>query len=313
MTIPGDYSTIFLHIPKTAGTTLRSIIEDNFPADQSYFLYIGNALHPGMEQFSALTEEDKRKIKIFSGHFHFGFHRHLPQPCKYITVLREPVDRTVSLYHHLLQEENARHDKSVAEIQERIRREKLSLEGFVTSGITLDTDNAQTRILSGESPRFGQCSHETLEKAKRNLREDIAVAGLTERFDESVMLIHKVLGWPVPLYVKKNVSGRRSKKEAASPKTLEVIRRFNTLDTELYNYAQGLLDEQIERLGPSFQRELEEFKIANRYFQKWFENRKSVHELQLELDNLTHSLSWKLTGPLRKIAGMVKRAKSGKS
>lgn len=309
MTIPGDCSTIFIHIPKTAGTTLRSIIEDNFPADQSYFLYIGNALHPGMEEFSALTEEEKRKIKIFSGHFHFGFHQHLPQPCKYITVLREPVERTISLYHHLLQAENARHDQSVAEIQERMRRENLSLEGFVTSGITLDTDNAQTRILSGESPEFGQCGQATLDKAKQNLREHIAVAGLTERFDESVMLIHKVLGWPVPLYVKKNVSGRKSKREDAPPGTLEVIRRFNALDMELYRYAQGLLDERIERLGPAFRKEIEEFKIANRYFQKWFKNRKTVGELQLELDNMTHSLSWRLTGPLRKIAGIVKSAK----
>jgi Galactose-3-O-sulfotransferase len=309
MSVTNDHSTIFIHIPKTAGTTLRSIIEDHFPAEQLYFIYIGNASHPGMDEFLALTEAEKKQIKIFCGHQAFGFHRHLPQPCKYITVMREPVERTVSLYHHLLQEKHARHDQSVADMQRRIKSENLTLEGFVSSGITLDTDNAQTRILSGESPDFGQCGRDTLEKAKANLREHFAVAGLTERFDESVMLIHKVLGWPTPLYARKNVSGRRSHKEDIPPETLAAIRRFNALDTELYGYAQELLDEKIERLGTSFQREIEEFKIANRYFQEWFGKRNTMNELQLQLDNMTSSWSWRLTGPLRKIVGMLKTTK----
>jgi len=296
MSKTNDSSTIFIHIPKTAGTTLRSIIEDHFPANQLYFLYIGNALHPGMEEFSALTDEEKRKIKLFCGHFHFGYHRYLPQPCKYITVLRDPVERTVSLYHHLLQKEHARHDKSVVDIQRRINRENLTLEGFVVSGITLDTDNAQTRILSGESPEFGQCTRKTLEKAKLNLREHFAVFGLTERFDESVMLIHKVMGWPMPFYSKKNVSVRKKKRADLPRTTLETISRYNELDAELYRFAEELFDEQVRQQGAAFKYDVEYFKVAN-----------SNRELQTRIDDMLNSWSWKITSPMRKAVEMLKK------
>jgi len=100
-----------------------------------------------------------------------------------------------------------------------------------------------------------------------------------------------------------------SNKEDIPPETLDAIRSFNVLDTELYGYAQGLLDEKIERLGPSFQREIEEFKIANRYFQEWFDKRNTMNELQSKLDDMTSSWSWRLTAPLRKIVGMIKTTK----
>lgn len=221
--------------------------------------------------------------------------------------MREPVGRTISLYHHLLQEENARDDQSVAEMQSRIKSENLSLEEFVTSGITLDTDNAQTRILSGESPKFGQCNRETLEKAKSNLQQHFIATGLTERFDESIMLIHKTMGWPTPFYVKKNVSSHSPKKDGPSQKTIEAIQQFNELDTELYGFAEELLNEQIEKLGYSFTQEIEEFKIANRYYQEWFLRLQTNKSLQLQIDNLLNSWSWKVTAPMRKIVGIIKK------
>ena len=293
-----DQSIIFIHIPKTAGTTLRSIIEDLFPREQLYFLYIGNTLHPGMEEFQALSEEEKRRIKIFCGHQAYGFHRYLPQPCKYITVMRDPIERTVSLYHHLLQEKHARHDQSVADIQKIIKSENLSLERFVASGITVDTDNAQTRILSGESPDFGQCSRETLEKAKKNLREHFIVTGLTERFDETVMLIHKILGWPTPYYRKQNVAAGKREKADLPSATLDTIHRFNEFDSELYNFARELFEEQIKRQGASFANEVEYFKVAN-----------ANRQLQARIDELTNSWSWKITGPMRKAVDMMKNLK----
>ena len=307
MSNTSNFSTIFIHIPKTAGTTLRSIIEDHFPAEQLYLLYIGNALHPGMEEFSGLTDEEKRKFKIFCGHLSFGFHRHLPQPSKYITVLRDPVDRTVSLYHHLLQEKHARDDQSVADIQSRIKRDNLTLEGFVASGITLDTDNAQTRILSGTSPKFGQCGRQTLEDAKSNLRDHFLVAGFTERFDESVMLLHKLLGWPVPFYVKKNISTNRSKTGVLPQSTLETIKQYNELDAELYRYAQEIFDAQIEEQGATFKKDVEDFKNANRFAKDLLQDLPAKALLQKQIDDLMNSWSWKITAPMRKLVEMVKK------
>lgn len=56
-----DLSTIFIHIPKTAGTTVRSILEDCLPRERLYFLYLGSTKNPGMAEFEALTIEEKKK------------------------------------------------------------------------------------------------------------------------------------------------------------------------------------------------------------------------------------------------------------
>lgn len=307
MTESKDLSTIFIHIPKTAGTTVRSILEDCLPRERLYFLYLENASNPGMAEFEALTIEEKQNIQVYCGHFDFGFHRYLPQPCKYITIMREPVGRTISLYHHLLQEENARDDISVAKMQSRIKSEKLSLEDFVASGITLDTDNAQTRILSGESPKFGQCSQEILEKAKSNLKQHFAATGLTERFDESIMLIHKVMGWPTPFYVKQNVSRNSSKEQSPPQRTIETIKQFNQFDIQLYDFAETLLNEQIEKQPPSFAREIEEFKIANRLVTELLKDKRSKILLEQQINALKNSWSWRMTAPMRKIVGIIKK------
>lgn len=304
-----EFSVIFIHIPKTAGTTLRAIIEDCFSEDQIHFIYLGNRTFPGMDEFLELSEESKRNIKIFCGHVDFGFHRNLPQTCKYITVLRKPVERTVSLYNHLLQEENARTDQSVADMQDRIKSANMSLQDFVCSGITVDTDNAQTRILSGESPPFGQCRREILEKAKNNLREHFIVAGITEKFDESVMLMHKILGWPLPFYVRQNISADKAKKQIISQATLDTIKQYNEFDAELYSFAGKLLDEQVQRQGASFRKEVEEFMIANRYYGEWFNKMDSfkVRSLQLRIDDLLNSWSWKVTAPMRKFIDLLNK------
>ena len=192
-------------------------------------------------------------------------------------------------------------------MQSRIKNGNLSLEGFVSSGITLDTDNAQTRILSGESPKFGQCSQEILEKAKSNLKQHFAATGLTERFDESIMLIHKIMGWPTPFYAKQNVSSNSAKEQSPPQRTIETIKQFNQFDIQLYDFAETLLNEQLEKQPPSFAREIEEFKIANRLVAELLKDKRSKILLEQQINDLKNSWSWRMTAPMRKIVGIIKK------
>ena len=47
---------------------------------------------------------------------------------------------------------------------------------------------------------FGEVTDEMLEQAKHNLRDDIVYFGLTERFDESLVLAKRRLGFRSILY-----------------------------------------------------------------------------------------------------------------
>jgi len=228
-------------------------------------------------------------------------HRQIPQYCKYITVLRDPIERIISLYHHHLHENHTRTDKNAVIIQSQLKSGEITLADFVSSGISPQTDNCQTRFLSGELPGFGQCTGEMLEKAKNNLREHFIVAGLTERFDESVLLMQKALKWTTPCYVKQNISSQRSQKEEIDQATLETILRFNELDTELYNFAQELLEGQIEQQGAGFEKELEEFRTAIRLFEEKSRKWRSIKKGLSISRNIKRFVKLKISNLRRKL------------
>ena len=86
---------IFLHIPKTAGTTLHDILDRHYPPESIYS--IGAIAHESMAGFKDLDEQDRNKSGCCAGIWAYGLHEHLPGPAKYFTILRDPVARVISL------------------------------------------------------------------------------------------------------------------------------------------------------------------------------------------------------------------------
>lgn len=253
------YALIFLHIPKNAGTSLRKIIERFYEQEDIYLIYTKAYNLPDKSDFNALTDDEKRKIKVFMGHVSFGLHNNIPQPCLYATILRDPVERIISLFSHVS------NDPSLPYYR-RIKAEHMGIGEFVRSGLAFEADNHQTRVLSGIHAEFGNCTTEMLETAKNNLKEYFVVVGLTEYFVDSVFLMKKALGWKTPFYhsifkilfgwknpfyERSNVSVDRPRKDSLSKDDLNAIINFNKFDMDLYNYAKGLFLDQINKYGLS--------------------------------------------------------------
>lgn len=254
---------IFMHIPKTAGTSLRSIFERFYDTEDIYTIYEDH-----IKEFKDVPDDKKIKIKVFFGHVSFGVHNYIPQPASYVTFLRDPGERVLSLYAHVSKDKNHPYYK-------QFDFDKLTIADFVQTGITLEADNEQTRFVSGIDARFGECTTEMLETAKENINKYFAVVGLSEYFDESVLLMKMAFGWKVPFhlsikrmvsgvvspfYEKTNVSVGRPRIKDLSSEDLAAIRKYNELDMQLYLYAEKLFHEQIARHGHSFNKELEKLK-----------------------------------------------------
>src|SRR4030067_55468 len=150
-----------------------------------------------------------------------------------------------------------------------------ALSRFVQNGITLETDNEQTRLVSGIDSEFGKCTSEMLEAAKENLKKYFTVVGLSEYFDETVLLMKLAFGWKLPIrlslkkivsgtsspfYERTNVSINRVRRDELSEDDLSAINKFNELDIQLYEYAKELCHEQIKQYGSSFKTELKKLK-----------------------------------------------------
>ena len=90
---------VFIHIPKTGGMTMERLISRQYPKPLTRWISLQRPAQ--VSAFLAMSEEERARLRCLMGHIQFGYHRHLPQETVYITLLREPMARFVSEYHHL--------------------------------------------------------------------------------------------------------------------------------------------------------------------------------------------------------------------
>ena len=222
---------IFLHIPKTAGSTLASLLERYYPADRAY----RSAGAENLLELNKLSRERRARLLLIQGHVPLGLDRMFEQDFSYITLLRRPVERLQSEYSYI-----ARRDDHPLHHATR----EVSFDEFLESGVLWSTDNCQTRVLAGaEYIEFGRCSREHLRQAKHNL-ESFFAFGLCERFDEFALRLHRLMSQRgYPFYQRKNVDRDNLWRERASLRTPRLLRELNELDAELYAWAATRLSE----------------------------------------------------------------------
>lgn len=257
-------TVIFLHVPKTGGSTLGRLIRGQF--DKSVMYRIDSP--PYEEKISSLRElpvSDKQHIELLLGHMPFGLHSALPQPSTYITMLRNPIDRVLSFYYFVL--EDKKHP-----LHAIVSSPKVGLEALLESNITVEAENGQTRILCGmegvewHGQRNTLCPSQALTAAKQNLTSSFDMVGLTERFDEALILLKIMFGWDLPLnYKKVNVTRKRLGLQDISKKHIRLIEKYNEYDIELYEHAKKLFEEQARAAGSIFARKYYFSKITKKY------------------------------------------------
>jgi Sulfotransferase family len=262
-------SVIFLHLPKTGGTTLSSIMSRQYARDAVYAL--GLPLDQAVANFRAMPEEHRARIELLHGHMPFGLHTFLPQPSTYVTMLRDPVSRALSEYQHVL--------RTVGHpLHEAVVSRELSLEDYVGSGIR-GVDNRQTAFLAGVVPEETREAGgpEMLEQAREHLATHFAVVGLTEKFDESLLIMRSELEWEGPVYYVPLRLGIHSATAADLPLlTVQLIRDRNRNDIALQRFASTLLDTQISSQPPSFSAKVRKFRRANHGYGLLYRSRHGV-------------------------------------
>ena len=271
---------LLIHIPKTAGTTLSRMIRLRLalwpPAHWMHHADVLGHYHVGYSRpnevehrcgiIRALPLTDQHRVQFFAAHAGFGLHELLPDPSRvqYITMLRDPVSRVLSTYQFLCREGSLPGG--------------MSLQRFVECGRHFRpfyADNAQVRFLAGERGRVidsppGTCTGEMLDRALHRLEHDIVLAGLTERFDESLLLLGHLLRWHMPLYASARVKPNPGLDSRVPDSAIEAIRSANALDLALYQRGATLLEQKIAAAGAEFAGELARFSRANRPYQALF-------------------------------------------
>jgi hypothetical protein len=248
---------LFVHIPKTAGTTLINLLERNYGAAYQHGgLQKGEDRLPDESQYPEVAKKLATKAG-FGAHMPYGLHAAINRPCIYMSFLREPLARTVSHYNFL--------------IRNRPDLASQSIIQFFQEG-NPSRREMQTRFLAGrDAMSKDEIGEAELEAAKRTLRENIDLLGIVERFDESILYIQQKLSWPAPYYLKANQSQRVLGEKTVSFKNLSpeeqsYIREINHYDSQLYAYACEIFAERIAAMGDNFAKELARFQQFNRFY-----------------------------------------------
>ncbi len=171
----------FMHIPKTAGSSLRLSFEERTDAIKLLSVYPDSPFitREQLDTFSPLALDD---TDIVFGHFNYGIHRVSHRPYKYISIIRKPAAQILSYYMFA---------KYV------VKEPAMATFGSIFEALDCSEDiafdNIFVRYLCGffESEKVTE-SH--FIRAIQNYERDFAYIGLLEQFHTALGVISDYFG-----------------------------------------------------------------------------------------------------------------------
>lgn len=251
-----DVLYVFLHIPRTAGTTFVRHLTYNFPRDAllGVFQTPRNRL-PRKRDIEALISgmapSRLDKIKVIYGHnVYYAIHELFNKPAHYFTVLRHPIGRAISNYNYFL----ANYGFLLAGDKEK-RFPRDSRELTFNRWLEVYPKNLQVRAvlnyraddMPGSKSKLG-LNEKHLEDAKWILDQFYFVS-FTEVFDEDSLFLYSKLKINRFLKARQNVSGRS--RVDVNDQIVEAIQSSSALDMKLYGYGREI-DFAFKKDHPEF-------------------------------------------------------------
>lgn len=243
-----------IHIPKNAGSTFNRILQRCF--SDRFFTY------PNPYAGNIYSQEEKRdfllrneKATCISGH---GM-RYSGPPVpgvsyRYMTFLRHPVERLVSLYAY----------------EQRMSPETHSSHRQIDGWIDrrLNEDNALTNYQAFHIIGTSNPIEVSFEQARDVLNRFFFI-GLAEMFDESLVLFRKKMH--VNLlnlrYEKRNVTDSRVR-FPISKETRQRLIDLNRVDMQLYEWAHAEFSQLLSKLAPEVISKVKLLRFINKLYSR---------------------------------------------
>jgi hypothetical protein len=213
----------FLHIPRTGGFSLKTMLEQIYGARHTLL-----DLHKYDHKVIDPTD-----YELIEGHVSFGKARMMAGAPNLFTIVRDPVSRSVSVARHL------RHF-SRRQRHNILKAGKVKLETLLDE--VPDLANGQVKQLSDRLPHK-IAEQENLDKAMAVL--SVCGFGLTDDYQTSVMLLSERFGLRLPKFGVSNASAEHGDDDLRSPEFRALLLERNNFDRQLLEHARTLFEQRV--------------------------------------------------------------------
>jgi len=242
---------VFIHINKTAGRTVRYILRSSFGIRHCE----AEPLHARRSDQPFSTDDLIRLRKLYPRLESIGGHRvtgyidlhENGTDFKYFTFMRDPVRTCASRFQY--------------NVQYRGKKD-LVFEEWIQKDWTR---NSQTKLIAGSID---------VEKAIQIIKDKNIFVGLTEHFDESMLLLKELRAKYLNIsYRRVNVAGDNTlaQKLLSNESTKQMLIEANRVDQELYDYVRQELYPLYQRgYGPSLETDIAHYQqTKENNFNQW--------------------------------------------
>lgn len=216
---------LFIHIPKTAGTSFRTAAESRFgtsrilrdydPQSDATSDSIKKEVYSTGDATGILRAIEQTKATIIAGHVPINKYGGILGLANTVTILRNPVDQVISHYHHAVRNHGFKGDLLTFARQNGVR-------------------NLQARMLGNTDPAL------------------VGIVGLTESYKSMLAILNCRWGWKLR-HQKRNVSNRlNNRRTEVTDREKAEIEKLNSTDLAVYKRASLVFGNSLR----SFQQDI---------------------------------------------------------
>ncbi len=215
----------FVHIPSSAGTTFWTILRSVYGIDRVKRIPRNKFVNIVKRSEDNRILELNKKNDVIGGHIPYYLVRNKFPDHRMISFLRDPVDISISTYSR------------------RVRNGKILPNPRLGQYDILDFRRKRrpwtVRFLSPANPQQAISPEQMIETLENNF----VFIGITEDFNRSMFLLHRVLGIPeVPLYDRRNIGG--NKPEQLSDEVHRKLVDLHEYDYRIYEFVRQLFEKR---------------------------------------------------------------------